>query len=111
MNSDKPQKKKTTLSSVIVLAAMLAVLSPELLGVAVAIGIVFAAAYLIIRAEKQSKTPPDEKPAASGQRPAVDECPTPMCFHRDKGEHHLRRGKEIDPWDRPDIDISKYQHH
>lgn len=32
-----------------------------------------------------------------------------FCFHDDKGIHHVSRGKEIDPWDRPDIDISKYQ--
>ena len=32
-----------------------------------------------------------------------------FCFHDDKSIHHVRRGKEIDPWDRPDIDISKYQ--
>lgn len=39
-----------------------------------------------------------------------DDCPQPLfCFHKDKGEHHVRKGKEIDPWDRPDIDISKYQ--
>lgn len=42
---------------------------------------------------------------------AFDDCPSSplFCFHKDKGEHHLRKGKEIDPWDRPDIDISKYQ--
>lgn len=39
----------------------------------------------------------------------VDDCPKPVCTHNDKGVHHVRRGKEIDPWDRPDIDISKYQ--
>ena len=34
-----------------------------------------------------------------------DNCPKPICFHKDKGEHNVRKGKEIDPWDRPDIDI------
>ncbi len=39
-----------------------------------------------------------------------DECSQPLfCRHKDKAEHHVRKGKEIDPWDRPDIDISKYQ--
>ena len=39
-----------------------------------------------------------------------DEGPQSLfCRHKDKSEHHLRLGKEIDPWDRPDIDISKYQ--
>jgi len=32
-----------------------------------------------------------------------------FCRHEDKAIHHVGRGKEIDPWDRPDIDISKYQ--
>ena len=32
-----------------------------------------------------------------------------FCFHKDKAFHHVRRGREIDPWDRPDIDIRKYQ--
>lgn len=41
---------------------------------------------------------------------SFDECPQSFfCRHKDKSEHHVRRGKEIDPWDRPDIDISKYQ--
>lgn len=39
-----------------------------------------------------------------------DDCPQPLfCSHKDKGEHHVKRGKERDPWDRPDTDISKYQ--
>ena len=41
--------------------------------------------------------------------PAFDSRPKTICFHKDKGEHHVRKGREIDPWDRPDIDISKYQ--
>ena len=42
---------------------------------------------------------------------SFDECPQPLfCRHKDKAVHHVRRGKEVDPWDRPDIDISKYQH-
>ena len=58
------------------------------------------------------------RPASSGKsstryttrQERFDECPQPFfCRHRDKAEHHVRRGKEIDPWDRPDIDISKYQ--
>ena len=32
-----------------------------------------------------------------------------FCFHNDKAIHHVARGREIDPWERPDIDISKYQ--
>ena len=41
---------------------------------------------------------------------SYDECPQSIfCRHKDKAIHHVRRGKEMDPWDRPDIDISKYQ--
>ena len=41
---------------------------------------------------------------------SFDECSQPFfCRHKDKAVHHVRRGKEVDPWDRPDIDISKYQ--
>lgn len=41
---------------------------------------------------------------------SFDECPQPFfCRHKDKAVHHVRRGKEVDPWDRPDIDISKYR--
>lgn len=32
-----------------------------------------------------------------------------FCRHKDKAIHHVGQGKEVDPWDRPDIDISKYQ--
>ena len=45
----------------------------------------------------------------TSKEPAFDSCPKTFCFHKDKGEHHVRKGREIDPWDRPDIDISKYQ--
>ena len=47
--------------------------------------------------------------SGTSEEPAFDSCPKTFCFHRDKGEHHVRKGREIDPWDRPDIDISKYQ--
>ena len=54
------------------------------------------------------------KPASSTRyttrQKSFDECPQSLfCRHKDKAVHHIRRGKEIDPWDRPDIDISKYQ--
>lgn len=61
--------------------------------------------YLTVKAViKQQGTP------VQSRQEKFDDCPQPLfCFHKDKGEHHVRRGKEIDPWDRPDIDISKYQ--
>lgn len=30
-------------------------------------------------------------------------------LRRDRGEGHVRRGKETDPWDRPDRDMSRYK--
>lgn len=67
---------------------------------------------IITAVKKASATQPKDAtprfPAAKQE--SFDDCPQPLfCFHKDKGEHHVRRGKEIDPWDRPDIDISKYQ--
>ena len=55
------------------------------------------------------KTKPTQAPKPT--KPALfDDCPQKVfCFHKDKGEHHVRKGREIDPWDRPDIDIRKYQ--
>lgn len=38
-----------------------------------------------------------------------NDCPNTFCFHQDKAVHHVYKGKEVDPWDRPDTDISKYQ--
>lgn len=67
--------------------------------------------YLVVQAVKKSQN--DPKPTVSRtsrQQETFDDSPQSLfCFHRDKGEHHVKRGKEIDPWDRPDIDISKYQ--
>ncbi len=65
--------------------------------------------YLLFRLMKSSQSP--RKPQTrQDPQPAFDECPTGwFCFHRDKGEHHVRRGRDMDPWDRPDIDIRKYQ--
>ena len=71
--------------------------------------------WLTIQAVKKQQ---GNAPKATGKSAAryttrqerFDECPQPFfCRHRDKAEHHVRQGKEIDPWDRPDIDISKYQ--
>lgn len=61
--------------------------------------------YLTIKAISRHQNTPKQS-----RQEKFDDCPQPLfCFHKDKGEHHVRRGKEIDPWDRPDIDISKYQ--
>ena len=72
--------------------------------------------WLSIQAvKKQQGTSPKAAPRESTTRyttrqKSFDACPQSIfCRHKDKYEHHVRRGREIDPWDRPDIDISKYQ--
>lgn len=67
--------------------------------------------YVVIQLVKKSQQGAPASTARTAPRQEkFDDCPQPLfCFHKDKGEHHVRRGKEIDPWDRPDIDISKYQ--
>ena len=97
---NREDKKKPNWASLIVLFLLFA---PQ-------IAIPLIIGYVIIKLVK------DNVPSASAkttytQKPAsFDNCPKKLfCFHKDKGEHHVARGREIDPWDRPDIDISKYQ--
>lgn len=108
MNRQDQNKKKPNW---IVLAIVLLVTMPQLV---IPVAFFGGVIYLVIRASKNNQNP-TQTPA---QRPAIekcagskfDDCPQPLfCFHKDKGEHHVVRGKEMDPWDRPDIDISKYQ--
>lgn len=92
-------KKKSTPGSVIGALISLFLLPPAL-SILIAIGYVV---YILLQQRKKSPPP-------ARRQPAFDDCPTGLfCLHRDKGEHHVRRGREIDPWDRPDIDISKYR--
>lgn len=92
----------------------LVVLAPELLAVvaviAVPVAIFGSTFYMAYLAKKKSGSSGAQQPMPKQEQSfPVDECPKPICFHKDKGEHHVKRGKELDPWDRPDIDISKYQ--
>jgi hypothetical protein len=86
-------------------AISLVLIAPELM---VPLAIFAGLIWLVLRfvRKSQGSAPAPRQP----RQETLDDCPQPLfCFHKDKGEHHLRRGKEIDPWDRPDIDISKYQ--
>ncbi|MBO5129948.1 MAG: hypothetical protein J6B95_06350 [Oscillospiraceae bacterium] len=110
MDDNRRKKKSSPLSW---LTAVLAVLflngGAEFLGIVLQLLIVLAviaAPFLIIFAIVRASK---GRSAGSRQEPAFDDCSKPICFHRDKGEHHVRKGREIDPWDRPDIDIRKYQ--
>lgn len=100
---DSDRRKKPTKGSLIAIIIALAMFSPELLATLITIGLFVLPFYIFYRIGKQGK-----KTEKKQQQP-LDDCPKPICFHKDKGEHHLARSKEIDPWDRPDIDISKYQ--
>jgi hypothetical protein len=105
--SNRRRKKNDPKSTAISLLIMVLFLLPgEVTAVLVALAAVIVPVVLIVRKLVRSGN------VNSGRKKAeqpFDDCPKPLCFHRDKGEHHVVRGREIDPWDRPDIDISKYQ--
>ena len=67
--------------------------------------------WLVIQGVKKNQGNSANSPTRyTTRQEKFDECPQSLfCRHKDKAVHHVRRGKEIDPWDRPDIDISKYQ--
>ena len=102
----RERDKKPNWVSIII---FLLVLAPE---IAVPIGILAGILYVLYRAMKTyAKSTKQLHNTTYTRKPeALDDCPKSLfCFHKDKGEHHVSRGKEIDPWDRPDIDIRKYQ--
>ena len=74
-------------------------------------GIIYVAVKGQKTTQRSASAAPKQPPVRyTTRQEKFDECPQPLfCRHKDKGEHHVRRGREIDPWDRPDIDISKYQ--
>ena len=96
---DRDQQKKPNWLS---LAVVFLLLAPN---VAIPLGILAGIVYMVFHFLKAGQTS-----TGSRKSKALEDCPKQLfCFHKDKGEHHVARGKEIDPWDRPDIDISKYQ--
>lgn len=106
-------KKKSTPGTIIGFTVALAVIAPEIFIVLLPLAILVGAIALALYLKKKipgDGTPRPMSPPPLRERPSPpDDCPKPICFHKDKGEHHVKRGKEIDPWDRPDIDIRKYQ--
>ena len=103
MRDRERQKKPNWLS----LAVVLLLTAPHLfIPICIFAGIV----YFAIRLVKNHQGSQPAKTTYTRKNSSFDDCPKKLfCFHKDKGEHHVARGKEIDPWDRPDIDISKYQ--
>ena len=114
------RKNQNPLGAVISIAVVLLLFSGELmtiLGIVLLVGMVvgmIALPIFLLRRrkhisghQKQLKhTTYDSCPQQKAWDEKVQDL---MCFHKDKAFHHVRRGKEIDPWDRPDIDIRKYQ--
>ena len=99
-NRNRKSDPKSTIISLLVVALFL--LPVQITAILVIVALIAVPVFLVIRASLKKK--------GSRQAQSPDDCPKPLfCFHKDKGEHHLRTGREIDPWDRPDIDISKYQ--
>jgi hypothetical protein len=99
-----------------IIALLLA--APEFFGVLLAIALMLSpiAIPLVIyfrrkkhKKQHQSALTDTTYNPCSREKAFEEERQKRFCFHDDKAVHHVRRGKEIDPWDRPDIDISKYQ--
>ena len=101
MEQNDQKKKSPNVGKIIGAIVALSLLSEGTVGILILVGIVGLVFYLAYKKGKNV--------GGSGQKNEFDDCPKPICFHKDKGEHHVRKGREIDPWDRPDIDISKYQ--
>ena len=89
----------------------LSVLPEEMMALVIGLAVIGGLGYVGFRIAKKAFASPrqERNTSVTRNRDVFDDCPKTFCFHKDKGEHHLRKGKEIDPWDRPDIDISKYQ--
>ena len=116
--NNRDRKKKSTPGSVISVIIALACLEPELLRFIIPLAIFAGAVWLGIRAMKKGGSG-KHAPRPRQKTTYLENCSTPLRYHRDKGDHYVRKGngqdpwdnlgREIDPWDRPDIDIRKYQ--
>ena len=103
-NNQKENKKGKWISAVVILLLT----APNLV---IPVAVFGGITWLVIKfVTKQQGAPKASATRYTTQQKSFDACNQPIfCRHKDKSEHHVRRGKEIDPWDRPDIDISKYQ--
>ena len=105
-NRNRKSDPKSTVISLLVIALFL--LPVEITATLILLALFFFPLFLLFRNARKNNASHANKPRKESTE-AFDDCPKPFCFHKDKGEHHLRKGREMDPWDRPDIDISKYQ--
>jgi len=110
------KKNQFSIGKIVVALILMALMDTEIAGIIIALAIPAAIGWIILRSFIKKAGKP---PVRRQQSQPLDDCPRPICFHKDKGMHHVRRGRgqdpwdlpnrEIDPWDRPDIDIRKYQ--
>lgn len=109
MNTQKDNKKKLSPGWIAALVIFL-MMNPFLMFMLIFFGGFGFIVYLLVKSPRNQSAARPSQPVRQPRQTAFDDCPQPLfCFHKDKGEHHVRRGREMDPWDRPDIDIRKYQ--
>ena len=117
---DRRKKEQNPLGSVISIVVMLLLFSGEaltILGIVLLVAMVagsIALPIFLIRRRKhitghQKQLRHTTYDSCEQQKAWDERIQELFCFHKDKSVHQVRRGKEIDPWDRPDIDIRKYQ--
>jgi hypothetical protein len=107
-NRNRKKDPKSTIISLLVIVLFL--LPSQIAAILVLMTVLIAPFGYLIWTSLKKKNQSGRASQPRRQTQTSDDCPQPLfCFHRDKGEHHVKRGREIDPWDRPDIDISKYQ--
>ena len=111
-------KKKVSPGKIIGLILVLLMAEPEffgaILGIAVFLAPIGIVLLLVLRQKKHKeghqRALENTTYSSCAREKSYDaQLQKRFCFHEDKSIHHVGRGKEIDPWDRPDIDISKYQ--
>ena len=111
-------KKKLSPGKIIALILVLMMAEPEFLGILLGIAALVAPIDIVLfltfrqkkHKESHQRALENTTFGSCRQQKAFDERIQELfCFHKDKAIHHVARGREIDPWDRPDIDISKYQ--
>ena len=111
-------QKRLTKGKLIGLIVVAIIAAPQLLAALLAIALVASPViiplFIYLRRKKHrdghQRSITNTTYTACKEEKAFDEKLQQLfCRHDDKAFHHVSRGREIDPWDRPDIDISKYQ--
>lgn len=111
-------QKRLTWGKLIGLVVVALVAEPELFGILLGIALILSPVVIPLviyfrrkkhREAHQSALENTSYSSCAREKAFDERIRELFCFHKDEAVHHLARGKEVDPWDRPDIDISKYQ--